>query len=54
MVVLDSFTRCLGPLAVLVSYHFGQPVKLREGITNGAILTLTHVGLALVLVLAGR
>src|SRR6476619_2357671 len=30
-----------------------QPGKLREGIANGAILTLTHVGLALVLVLAG-
>jgi len=38
---------------VLVSYHLGQPAKLREGIANGAILTLTHVGLALVLVLAG-
>jgi len=38
---------------VLVSYHLGQSGKLREGIANGAILTLTHVGLALVLVLAG-
>ena len=38
---------------VLVSYHLGQPGKLREGIANGAILTLTHVGFALVLVLAG-
>jgi len=38
---------------VLVSYNLGQPGKLREGIANGAILTLTHVGLALVLVLAG-
>jgi nickel/cobalt exporter len=38
---------------VLVSYHLGQPGKLREGIANGAILTLTHVGLAVVLVLAG-
>src|SRR4051812_47696848 len=38
---------------VLVSYHLGQPATLREGIANGAILTLTHVGLALVLVLAG-
>jgi nickel/cobalt exporter len=38
---------------VLVSYHLGQPAKLREGIANGAILALTHVGLALVLVLAG-
>jgi ABC-type nickel/cobalt efflux system permease component RcnA len=38
---------------VLVSYHLGQPGKLREGISNGAIVTLTHVGLAVVLVLAG-
>jgi ABC-type nickel/cobalt efflux system permease component RcnA len=38
---------------VLVSYHLGQPAKLREGIANGAILALTHVGLALLLVLAG-
>jgi ABC-type nickel/cobalt efflux system permease component RcnA len=38
---------------VLVSYHLGQPAKLTEGIANGAILALTHVGLALVLVLAG-
>jgi nickel/cobalt exporter len=38
---------------VLVSYHLGQPGKLREGVANGAILALTHVGLALVLVLAG-
>ena len=38
---------------VLVSYPFGQPTKLREGVANGAILALTHVGLALVLVLAG-
>jgi nickel/cobalt transporter (NicO) family protein len=38
---------------VLVSYHLGQPAKLRDGVANGAILALTHVGLALVLVLAG-
>jgi nickel/cobalt transporter (NicO) family protein len=38
---------------VLVSYHLGQPGRLREGIANGAILTLTHVGLALILVLFG-
>jgi ABC-type nickel/cobalt efflux system permease component RcnA len=37
----------------LVSYHLGQPGRLREGIANGAILTLTHVGLAVLLVLAG-
>jgi nickel/cobalt exporter len=38
---------------VLVSYHLGQQARLREGLANGAILALTHVGLALVLVLAG-
>jgi nickel/cobalt exporter len=38
---------------VLVSYHLGQPNKLQKGIANGAILALTHVGLALILVLAG-
>jgi hypothetical protein len=29
---------------VLVSYHLGQPGKLRAGIANPAILTLTHSG----------
>lgn len=38
---------------VLVSYHLGQPGRLHEGIANGAILALTHVGLAVVLALAG-
>jgi ABC-type nickel/cobalt efflux system permease component RcnA len=38
---------------VLVSYHLGQPSKLQSGVVNGAIVALTHVGLALVLVLAG-
>ena len=38
---------------VLISYHLGQRAKAREGFLNGALLTLTHVGLALVLVLAG-
>ena len=38
---------------VLVSYHLGQPSKLWEGFGNGVILALTHVGLAVVLVLAG-
>jgi nickel/cobalt transporter (NicO) family protein len=38
---------------VLVSYHLGQPTKMAEGIANGTILALTHVGLALILVLAG-
>jgi ABC-type nickel/cobalt efflux system permease component RcnA len=39
--------------AVLVSYHLGQPAKALDGLLNGAILALTHVGTALVLVLAG-
>ena len=38
---------------VLVSYHLGQQARLREGLANGAILALTHVGLAVFLVLAG-
>jgi ABC-type nickel/cobalt efflux system permease component RcnA len=38
---------------VLVSYHLGQDAKPLESFANGAILALTHVGLALLLVLAG-
>ena len=38
---------------VLVSYHLGQKSTLAQSIANGSILALTHVGLALVLVLAG-
>ena len=38
---------------VLASFHLGQPTRLREGVLNGAIFTLTHVGLAVLLVLAG-
>ena len=38
---------------VLVFYHLGQPARARQGLLNGAVLALTHVGLALVLVLAG-
>jgi nickel/cobalt exporter len=38
---------------VLVSYHLGQPSHPMQGFANGAILALTHVGLAIVLVLAG-
>ena len=38
---------------VLVSYHLGQKTTLGQSIANGSILALTHVGLALVLVLAG-
>jgi nickel/cobalt exporter len=38
---------------VLFSYHLGQKGSLRSSIANGAILALTHVGIAIVLVLAG-
>jgi ABC-type nickel/cobalt efflux system permease component RcnA len=38
---------------VLVSYHLGQKGTLVQSFANGSILALTHVGLALVLVLAG-
>lgn len=38
---------------VLASYHLGRPTRLRDSFVNGAILTLTHVGLAVLLVLAG-
>jgi ABC-type nickel/cobalt efflux system permease component RcnA len=38
---------------VLFSYHLGQKGSLAASIANGAILALTHVGLAVVLVLAG-
>ena len=38
---------------VLVSYHLGQPSKGVAAFTNGAILALTPVGLAVALVLVG-
>ena len=38
---------------VLVSYHLGKPSKGLAAFTNGAILALTHVGLAVALVLVG-
>lgn len=38
---------------VLVSYHLRQPGRFREGLVTGSILALTHVGMAVVLVLAG-
>lgn len=38
---------------VLISYHLGQPSRPRTAFANGAILALTHVGLAVALVLAG-
>lgn len=39
--------------SVLVSYHLGRPGKLLEGVVTGSFLALTHVGMAVVLVLAG-
>jgi ABC-type nickel/cobalt efflux system permease component RcnA len=38
---------------VLISYHLGQPSNPTAAFTNGAVLALTHVGLAVALVLAG-
>lgn len=38
---------------VIVSYHLGQASRPIESFLNGAILALTHVGLAILLVLAG-
>ena len=38
---------------VLVSYHLGQDARPLDSFLNGAILALTHVGLAVLLVLAG-
>ena len=38
---------------VLISYHVGQRSKLLGAFLNGAVLALTHVGLAAALVLAG-
>jgi nickel/cobalt exporter len=38
---------------VLFSYHLGRQDNLPSSIANGAVLALTHVGIALVLVLAG-
>jgi nickel/cobalt exporter len=38
---------------VIVSYHLGQDSRPLESFSNGAILALTHVGLAVLLILAG-
>lgn len=38
---------------VLISYHLGQSSSPTAAFTNGAILAMTHVGLAVALVLAG-
>jgi ABC-type nickel/cobalt efflux system permease component RcnA len=39
--------------SVLVSYHLGRPGRWTQGVATGALLALTHVGSAVVLVLAG-
>jgi ABC-type nickel/cobalt efflux system permease component RcnA len=39
--------------SLLVSYHFGRSGRWTGGVATGALLALTHVGLAIVLVLAG-
>ena len=39
--------------SVLVSYHLGRPGRLLDGVVTGTLLALTHVGMAIVLVLAG-
>lgn len=38
---------------VLVSYHVGRPGRLIEGVATGTLLAITHVGMAIVFVLAG-
>jgi nickel/cobalt exporter len=38
---------------VLVSYHLGRNARWHEGLTTGTLLALTHIGTAIVLVLAG-
>lgn len=39
--------------SVLVSYHLGRPSRVLDGFITGAILSVTHVGIAVVFVLAG-
>ena len=39
--------------SVLVSYHLGRPGRLRDGLVTGTLLALTHIGTAVVFVLAG-
>jgi nickel/cobalt transporter (NicO) family protein len=38
---------------VLVSYHLGRPGRPIEGVLTGTLLALTHVGSAIIFVLAG-
>lgn len=39
--------------SVLVSYHVGRTSRLIEGVVTGTLLAATHVGIAVVFVLAG-
>ncbi len=39
--------------SVLVSYHLGNKSRLIDGLMTGALLSVTHVGLAVVFVMAG-
>jgi ABC-type nickel/cobalt efflux system permease component RcnA len=39
--------------SILVSYHLGRPGRLRDGLMTGTLLALTHIGSAVLLVLAG-
>jgi ABC-type nickel/cobalt efflux system permease component RcnA len=39
--------------SVLVSFHLARPSRLIEGVVTGALLSLTHVGMAVALVLVG-
>jgi nickel/cobalt exporter len=38
---------------VLVSYHLGRPSRIMDGLLTGTLLAVTHVGIAIVFVLAG-
>jgi ABC-type nickel/cobalt efflux system permease component RcnA len=39
--------------SVLVSYHLGRPGRLWDGLVTGIVLALTHVGSAVLLIMAG-
>jgi len=39
--------------SVLVSYHLGRPGRVLDGLLTGLVLALTHVGSAVVFVMAG-
>ena len=39
--------------SVLVSYHLGRPGRVTDGLLTGIVLALTHVGSAVVFIMAG-